>query len=174
MRRSLRFKYKSPPAFKEMFRRVNALPEVERNRERTGCPLFRVPGFDLNVVRRLLQKAIRNQNPELLTSAGNRVVSVFGADEQARQSARRSYLYLDLMPAAVVGEIDWFVPDRILMAEFEGNLLENVIHFSIASGEECFATGNTGEFVQNPLAFHTHLAAGIAATKNADPVKRDV
>ena len=44
-------------------------------------------------------------------------------------------LTFDLVPAAVVGEIHRLVTDRILMAQLQRNLLEDVVHFSVAPGK---------------------------------------
>src|SRR5215831_9897434 len=60
------------------------------------------------------------------------------------------------------------------MAQFQGNLLKNVIHFGCGSGKESFAARDVSEFVEDALAFHTERAARIVATQNSDTVQHHV
>ena len=60
------------------------------------------------------------------------------------------------------------------MTELERDLLEDVVHFSGASGEKRLAARNAGKFIQNALTFHAQRTAGIAAAQYPNAVKHDI
>ena len=78
------------------------------------------------------------------------------------------------MPAAIVEKLRRLVSNRILMAQFESDLLEDVVHFGGAAGKESFASRDTRQFVQNALAFHTQAATGIVAAQNPNAIKSHI
>src|ERR1043165_740178 len=106
--------------------------------------------------------------------AGNRVIAFLTADRQARQPARRLNLDLDLMPLAVVDEIDWPVAYRILVAQLKRDLLENLVHLRRAVREKSLAAGDRGKLIQNGLAFEPERAVGIAPAEDAYRVEHNV
>src|SRR5712692_542563 len=93
--------------------------------------------------------------PTVLTRVRERVIAFFATHKQTRQSARRNHFDFDMVPAAVRLELFRLVSDGVLMAEFERDLLKDVIHLSIGSGKECFAPGDSRNLVQDPGAFQS-------------------
>src|SRR6266403_431460 len=75
------------------------------------------------------ERTTRNLNSKRSSlGIGNREVALFAADEQARQATRWGDLHLDPVPLAVVNKVRGPVADRVLVTEFEGDLLEDVVH----------------------------------------------
>src|SRR6185503_2696051 len=92
------------------------------------------------------QLAIKRQS-EIGNQDGNRQslrawdceVAFFGAHEQLWQTARWRDFDLHLVPLAIVGEVVWLIADRVLVAEFEGNLFKNVVHLDRRARKEGLA-----------------------------------
>src|SRR5262245_5148400 len=93
----------------------------------------------------------------------DREIALFAAHKQTGQAARRRDLDFDVMPLAVTDKVRRAVADRILMAQLERDLLEDVVHLCGAARIEGFAARHGRQFVQDTLAFHAQRAADIAA-----------
>src|SRR6266478_3113550 len=75
------------------------------------------------------ERTTRNLNSKRSSlGIGNREVAFFAAHEQARQTARRGHLHLDPVPLAVADKVRRPIADRVLMTEFECDLLKDVVH----------------------------------------------
>src|SRR5436305_12222320 len=120
-----------------------------------------------------LQSASSRRTPKLFR-VGDREISFFATHEQARQAARRMHRHFDLVPLTVAGEVRRLVPNRILMAKFQRDLFEDVVHLSAAARIESFTARHTGELIENALAFHSQRAARVAAAENTGRVEDEV
>src|SRR2546423_4260902 len=78
------------------------------------------------------------------------------------------------MPFAVVREVRRAIPDRVLVAQLQSDLLEDIVHLCRAARIKSFASGNSGEFIEGALTFHAERTARVAATQNSDRVKHDI
>jgi len=91
-----------------------------------------------------------------------RVIAILAAHEQARQSSWRRDFDFDAVPLPVIHKVRRLVANRILMAQFERYLFENVIHLGGRARKESLSPGNVGQFVKDALTFHPQTAAGVA------------
>src|SRR5206468_638913 len=94
-----------------------------------------------------------------LFGIGDREISFFAPHEEPRQAARRMDRHFDLVPLAVAVEVRGLVANRILVPKFQRNLFKDVIHLSAAPGIKSFPARDTGEFIEDALAFHAQRAA---------------
>src|SRR6185503_1133686 len=101
---------------------------------------------------------------------GGGEVTLFGADEQLRQSPRWVDRHFDLVPFAVSDEVLRLEANRILVSQLQRDLLEDVVHFSAAARIERLAAGYARQFIESALALHAERAAHIAAAQNSDRI----
>src|SRR5689334_11391128 len=71
----------------------------------------------------------------------NRKVPLARTNKQSRHSPRRSDLNLQFAPFAVIDKIRGPIPDRILMAQLQGDPFEDLVHFQTTAGEEGLPAG---------------------------------
>src|SRR6266852_6776816 len=78
------------------------------------------------------------------------VVSVATAHKEMRHPAGRIDFDCEVMPFAV--EVRWPVSNSVLMAKFQSNTFEDIVHFSGVLGEEGFATRHGSDIIKAHLA----------------------
>src|SRR5437763_12251331 len=105
-----------------------------------------------------LQSASSRRTPKLFR-VGDREISFFATHEQTRQTARRMHRHFDLVPLTVAVEVRRLVANRILVPKFQRDLFKDVIHLSATTWVKRLATGHSGEFIEDALAFHSQRAA---------------
>src|SRR5207245_11689964 len=72
--------------------------------------------------------------------------------------AGRIYFDFEVMPFAVGVEVRWPVPNSVLMAKFQSNTFEDIVHFSGVLGEESFATRHGSNIIEDRLAIRGELS----------------
>src|SRR5205085_4181553 len=99
----------------------------------------RPAGASRTLFRRTSSRERCQSSANLLTRVQRRIITVFTAHEQVRQPARRRDLDLDAMPAPVVREVRRLIADGILMAQLDGDALEDFVHLGGRFREESLA-----------------------------------